>query len=503
MSVEQQEKGQDKGQEKGQSGALTGKTFGGYRIGESLSQSGSSAASTVYVAEPTAGGDKVVLRVFSVDLSKDKNLSARLVADVQKACAVSHPNLVPVREIGTADYKGKRHLYVATERLEGESLKSRLAQKGASPVELSKALHIASQVGAALQAIHRANGTHRQVGLGSVFIGRGGDQEKVYLLDLGSALVPADAGGGDKGGKAGKGGKIQDDIRSLAHLVQELLGGVPSGDGATGAQAVLPLRLRNPKVPARLDAVLRSALGDTLGAADRSSRFDSVAGFVAALFGTGETQPSYLAWSEDGRTAPRPRASVSPNLLWAAGAIAVIIGILVVAWISTQETPPAAAPDLATAVVTPPAPAPNSEPKVAPVPSPTPSAVPDAGVHVGRPGAWPPRTGVIPQLRDADPAPPPPAAAPPAATPAAVRAPAPAPVPASAAGAGASAPPPTGAAPATVRAPAPAPAGGAGAGPQSAPAAPKTPPAAKPPAPSQGPGAPAPAPGSSGQKEVK
>lgn len=501
MSVEQQEKGQEKGQAGGQSGVLTGKTFGGYRIGETLSPSGSSSASTVYLAEPTAGGDKVVLRVFNVDLAKDKNLSARLVADVQKACAVSHPNLVPVREIGTADHKGKRHLYVATERLEGESLKSRLAQKGGSPVELAKALHIASEVGAALQAIHRANGTHRQVGLGSVFIARGGDQEKIYLLDLGSALVPASEGAGDKGGKAGKGGKIQDDIRSLAYLVQEMLGGVATGDGA-GAQAVLPLRLRNPKVPARLDAVLRTALGDTLGAADRSSRFDSVAGFVAALFGTGETQPSYMAWSEDGRTAPRPRAQVSPGLLWAAGAIAVVIGILVVAWFYSQDssTTPVAA-DLAPAVVTTPTPnpAPGSDTKSGP----TPSAAPDAGAPAARPGPWPPRTGVIPPLRDADPAPPPPAAAPPAAgaTPPAVRAPAPTPVPAP--GAGAGAPPATGAAPPAVRAPAPAPAGGAGAGPQSAPAAPKTPPAAKPTAPPQGPGAPAPSPGPSGQKEVK
>jgi hypothetical protein len=490
MSVEQQEKGQDKGQ----AGALTGKTFGGYRIGETLGSS--SGASTVYAAEATTGGDKVALRVFAVDLSKDKNLSSRLVADVQKACAVSHPNLVPVREIGTADFKGKRHLYIAMERLEGESLKSRLAQKGASsqPLALPRALHIASEVGAALQAIHRANGTHRQVNLGSVFIKRGGepDQEKICLLDLGCALVPSDSGG-DKGGKAGKGGKIQDDIRSLAHLVQEMLGGV-----ATDGQAVLPLRLRNPKVPARLDAVLRSTLGDTLGAPDRSSRFDSIGGLVAALLGTGEIQPTYMAWSEDGRTAPRPRATVNSGLLLTAGAIAVIIGILVVGWIYAQDTPAPAAADLAAVQPAPtPAPAP-SETKSGPAPAPSAAADAGAAAGVGRPGAWPPRTGVIPPLRDGEPATPAPAAAPPAgsATPPAVRAPAPAPA------TGASAPPAAGAAPPVVRAPAPAPAGGAGAGPPSAPAAPKTPPAAKPPAPPQGPGAPAPA-GPSGPKEVK
>lgn len=460
-----------------QPSSLVGKTFGGYRLGELVD---SAPHSAVYAAEQTSSSDKVTLRLFGVDLSRDKSLAARLVADLQKASAVQHPVLVPVRDIGTADWKGKKYLYIASERIEGETLKARLART--SPLPLGTALNIASEVGAALQAIHRAGGTHRHLEPGSILLAKGkgsGDDsdDQVRLLDLGAALVPInDSGQGQ--GKGPKGGKVQDDIRSLAHLVQEMLGGV-AATPATGSQAVLPLRLKNRQVPARLDAVLRAALGDTLGT-DKGSRFESVASLVAALHGTPDTQPSFGSWSEDGRTLPRPRASTSPGLMWAA-LLAVLVGAGVGYWLYSQE-PAGSVP------VPPPGPVPPAV--TAPAPSPTPAppsptavktdaadAGTDAGARSGRPGAWPVRKGTIPPLRDADPAPPTPPAAP------------------TAAGAGPAPAPPA------VRAPAAAPAGGAGVGAPSAPAAPGTTPAAKPPAPPQGSGAASPGP--SGQKEVK
>ena len=453
---------------------LAGKTFGGYRVGEPLGPA-SSVLSVVYSAEPINGGDKIALRVFSLDLARDKNLAARLVADLKKACSIKHPNLVPVHEINTADFKGKRYLYIAMERLDGESLKSRLARPGGRPLPLHEALHIASQVGAALQAIHRGGGTHRHLAPGAVLLARPAAADaatKVYLLDLGSALIPTGEGGqGPTSGaaKEKRSGKTQDDIRGLAQLVQEMLTPARSDAAANDAHAttVLPLCFCNVNVPARIDAVLRSALGDTLGPGDRSARFESVASFVAALLGTGDTQPAWGVWSDDGHSLPPPHPSPTRNLAWAA-IFAIVVGALVGYWIyAQQETPPigpSTVSDLAVPV-SPSAALPASAAQTA-IPAALPStAAVDLGLQPGRPLAWPVRPGKIPPLRDADPASPTSAAAP--AVP----------------GAQLSAP-----APAT-RAPATAPAGGATTGAPSTPAAPKTQPVAKPPAPQEGPGA--------------
>jgi serine/threonine-protein kinase len=412
-------------QAQGLSAISAGKTFGGYRIAEAQ---GSDSAGAVYLAEPQSGGDKVTLRIFAADLSRDKNLAARLVADLQKACAVSHPNLVPVRDIGTADWKGKRYLYIATQRLSGETLERRLSRQGGQPLSLHETLHITSEVGAALAAIHRNNGVHRQVSPSSVFLSRdsaagaegSSHAEKVYLLDLGHALLPTSEGQSNQAAsKSSKGGKPQEDIRGLAQLVEEMLGGV--GEYAeSGQKALLPLRFRNPKVPARMDAVLRTVLGDSLGPAEKNGPYATVASFFAALIGTGDTQPTLGAWSEDGRTVPRPRSSSSFGLAWAA-LFAVLAAAGIAYWLTSQGPPPTPPPslDMAQASPAPPQPAAAPDGKTANAPQELGSVVNtavDAGVQAARPVAWPTRSGVIPPLRDANPEPPAksPAAKPPA-----------------------------------------------------------------------------------------
>ena len=387
---------------------FAGKTFGGYRVGDVL-DSGSHGA--LYAAEHTSSGDKVAIKIFAVDLSRDKNAAQRLVSEVQRASAVTHPSVIQVREVGTAEFKGKRHLFVAMERLHGESLKSLIAKQKGQPLSLRQALHIVSEVGAALEAIHRSNGVHRQLTSSAVFVATGDgepDESRITLLDLGAALVPT---GDDK--KAKTGGKVQDDLRALAQLAYEMLAG---GDASIEtSQAILPLRLRNRAVPARMDAVLRSVLSDALGTGDKSSRYDSAAAFVAALLGTGETQPVFASWSEDGRTLPAPRKSHS-TLLWA-GLFAIAGGLALGYHLYSNE----------------PTTQPNGNPTQKPTmqivdlagPVPPPAGAADAGADAGPaqapgPGHWPQRPGgKLPEVRAADPWPPIPTPQSPAASPAA------------------------------------------------------------------------------------
>jgi len=344
---------------------LSGKTLGGYRFGEILARG---AQSTVYSANQGESDHPVAVKVFLSELPKDKAAASRVVSEVQKAAAVTHQNLVPVTEVGSIEYKGKRHLFIAMERLHGESLKSRLAGQPGHSLPLHLTLQIASAVGGALQACHAVEQAHRGVNSGAVFLSPPSDDERqadleaedrVYLLDVGAAAFFEGISSGNGGSNGnGKRSKFSDDIRGLAALSSEMLGGVP-GSPAQGAEAVLPLRFRNRKVPARVDAVLRSVLSDKLGTT-KHEPFQSVAEFVAALMGDPANLPTLAAWSSDGR-AVMPASRGRNGLFWAAlmsivGGVSFGIGY----WLyqespSSQPTPPpvsagspsAAAPDMA------------------------------------------------------------------------------------------------------------------------------------------------------------
>lgn len=405
---------------------LSGKVAGSYRLGDPLARG---SASTVYAAEQTDTGRAVAVRVFSVDLSKDKAAAAKLVSEVARLTAVRHPNIVSVLDVGTVENKGKKYLYVAMERLHGESLKARLSAQAGRALPLHVALQIASEVGGALQAIHRAGLLHQRVAAGSVFLAAPSDEERradpdaedrVVLLDLGTALALA----ASETGKPARPAKAQDDVRGLALLVQEMLGGAGESakgeakgetkDDDGGEQPLLPLRFHNRKVPARVDAVLRTALGEPAFAEpSRNERLDSPAALIAALLGAPDATPELGAWSADGRAVmPRPRTGTS--WLWAGG-LALVGGLGVGYWLYQSDQPvvPAAAADL-------------SAPAPAPAPAPVPDLLMPPAPDLAAPTARQQAKFPIPPLRDAAaPAIPPKPAAPPvpakpaAATPAA------------------------------------------------------------------------------------
>lgn len=320
---------------------LAGKVVGAFRLGE-ITGWGKGPSATVYEAEHAASGNKVAVKVYSADFAKDKNVAARLVAEVQRATQVKHPNLAEVLDVGTTEHKGRRHVYVAMELLKGETLQSRLSgRKG--PLPLPLVLQIVSDIGAALQAIHRQGGAHRALSAAAIFLASAdGDEGEVTakLMDLGAAQVEAQAAGeplpkGD--------GVAMEDIKTLARIVREALS-KPDGQG--------PLRAQNPGLPARVEHALATALGE-LG----EGGYANAAAFVAALLGAG-APPSVGPWSSDGVSVPLPpRPGIGMG--WIVGSLAVVGGVAL--WLTHREpqgpTPalgdlagaPAAARDLATA----------------------------------------------------------------------------------------------------------------------------------------------------------
>ena len=94
---------------------------------------GGGGMSRVFLAEETALGRRVVLKVLPPDMAAV--LSAdRFQREVRLAAALQHPHIVPLLAAGAAGSV----LYYTMPFVEGESLRARLAREGALPVPEAK-----------------------------------------------------------------------------------------------------------------------------------------------------------------------------------------------------------------------------------------------------------------------------------------------------------------------------------------------------------------------------
>ena len=122
-----------------------GQTVGRYRI---VSLVGEGGMGRVYLAEDAKLHRKVSLKFLSASVTRDHELLRRFEQEARAASALNHPNIITIHEIG--EEEGRQ--FIATEFIEGETLRERLH----SPIEIDEALDFAIQVASALVAAHRA-----------------------------------------------------------------------------------------------------------------------------------------------------------------------------------------------------------------------------------------------------------------------------------------------------------------------------------------------------------
>jgi len=158
--------------------SMTGQTVGHYRI---LSLIGEGGMGRVYLAEDTKLHRKVSLKFLSTTVTQDNERLRRFEQEARAASALNHPNIITIHEIGEED----GHHFIATEFIEGQTLRERLR----SPLDLDEALEIAIQVASALVAAHRVNIVHRDIKPENIMIRR--DDGLVKVLDFGLAKVIA------------------------------------------------------------------------------------------------------------------------------------------------------------------------------------------------------------------------------------------------------------------------------------------------------------------------
>jgi serine/threonine protein kinase len=158
---------------------MVGDELAGYRLRGVLGRGG---MSVVFEAENPRLGSTVGLKVLAPELAADDVFRARFLKESRIAASLSHPNVIPIYDMGSADGL----LYISMRHVVGADLHAVLrAHQHLTPAQ---ALPLIEQAARALDAAHRHGLVHRDVKPGNLLVERGADDDDpdhVYLTDFG------------------------------------------------------------------------------------------------------------------------------------------------------------------------------------------------------------------------------------------------------------------------------------------------------------------------------
>ncbi|MFZ2493007.1 MAG: serine/threonine-protein kinase [Thermoanaerobaculia bacterium] len=147
----------------------------GYRL---LSQLGEGGMGTVYLAEETALGRRVAIKIIGRRVVDDARSKTRFAREARTLATIEHPNVVRVYSYGEAGGQP----YLAMEFVEGETLGDRLGRDGSMSVD--ETLRMLRQIVEALEAAWEQHVVHRDIKPSNVLIDRRG---RVRVADFGLA----------------------------------------------------------------------------------------------------------------------------------------------------------------------------------------------------------------------------------------------------------------------------------------------------------------------------
>ena len=162
--------------------SASGKQISYYKI---LSVLGSGGMGEVYLVEDTRLHRKVALKVLPQTIAVDSDRLRRFEQEAFAASALNHPNILTIFEFGAASTDGGETHFLATEFVQGETLRDRI-QRG--HLTLSETFDITTQIASALHAAHEAGIIHRDIKPENVMIRNDGI---VKVLDFGLAKLLA------------------------------------------------------------------------------------------------------------------------------------------------------------------------------------------------------------------------------------------------------------------------------------------------------------------------
>lgn len=157
--------------------------LGQFRIEEAI---GAGGMGTVYRAHQTTLNRNVAVKILHPELTKNDDAVRRFHREAKVATSLEHPNLVRVFLFG--ELPEEQALYLVMEYLDGTSVADLMRKEGALPVP--RALHLVTQICAAIGAAHDKGIVHRDVKPDNLIVlNKHGDPDFVKVLDFGIARL--------------------------------------------------------------------------------------------------------------------------------------------------------------------------------------------------------------------------------------------------------------------------------------------------------------------------
>jgi serine/threonine protein kinase/tetratricopeptide (TPR) repeat protein len=166
---------------RGRSTWKRGSTIGRYVL---IEQIGAGGMGMVFAAEDPALGRTIAIKLVRSTMRSDRS-NEQLLAEARMMAQLSHPNVVPVYDVGTHD----GFVFLAMELIEGTNLRTWLLETKRSWQEVQR---VFLEAGRGLVAAHRAGLVHRDFKPDNVLVGKDG---RVVVTDFGlahSTLSPSD-----------------------------------------------------------------------------------------------------------------------------------------------------------------------------------------------------------------------------------------------------------------------------------------------------------------------
>ncbi|MEP7343122.1 MAG: protein kinase [Acidobacteriota bacterium] len=275
----------------------TGSQVGRYQIIQKL---GAGGMGEVYLAEDVSLGRKAAIKILPEHFTQDADRVRRFTQEARSASALNHPNIITIYEIGKVSAETVDLHFIATEFIEGDTLRQRM---NAQWMALGQALDVAIQAASALQAAHTAGIAHRDIKPENIMLRPDG---YVKVLDFGLAKLTeqnvtgdltADADGLTKSlfetqpglvigtvaymsPEQARGQRVdgRTDIFSLGVVLYEMASGRRPFNGATASDMIAALLVSEPaslsqqmpNIPADLERIVSRML-----AKDRDERYQT------------------------------------------------------------------------------------------------------------------------------------------------------------------------------------------------------------------------------------
>ncbi len=307
---------------------LTGRVIAGrYRLSHRIDRGGTAE---VWRAHDERLDRDVAVKILGV--AADPAFRDRFTTEAQRAASVSHPNIVTIFDEG----QDGNDAFIVMEEVRGRSLRDLIAERGALPI--GEAVRIVGQIGAALDATHRAGLVHLDVKPANVIVN---DDGNAKLTDFGIARAARDSDERELVGTAryispervlGRPVTPRSDVYGLALVAHELLTGTPAFAGAENEDLLRDrldrgaphIRAVDSGLSPRTDEVVAKGLDR-----DPERRYRTAGEFAAALAASTSGTPSVTeVLRPPVRMAGRRRGPRVDSLLAVGVVLALLIGLV-------------------------------------------------------------------------------------------------------------------------------------------------------------------------------